>query len=363
MSEIIFPHTPKAARAALRLRLAVLALVLATVFAGFSVWLGGTYVGLMGGDVNADARVATLGDSLGVNSSVKFRGLRVGRVVALDATRKDGLYTARVVVEEKYAVRIPAGVVTRVVPGTLFGAEFVELREPASGDVRPAAYGGGGTLRDGAVLQADTSEEAIRLMDTFSALYRVIDAVDPAAMDMAMSQLSAALDGRGADLHQAVRRISGLVDDYTAAEPAFYRDLALLSDNLDTLADVEPDLAATLRNSLPIAETISSKAQKIDQLVRSSTELSRTVADFLETNGPKLVRLLDAVAPTYRAFVVGAGPFGRMLQLAPGVLHNGATSIVENAIQMAAKFSTRARQPYTSKDCPRYGSLQGRNCR
>jgi virulence factor Mce-like protein len=363
MSEILFPHVRKEARRALRLRLALIAVVAGSVFAGFSLWLGGSYVGLLGGDVVATARVVTLGDSLGVNSSVKFRGLRVGRVVSVDSTRdKDGLYSANVVIEDKFADQIPSSVVTRVVPGTLFGAEFVDLHATVSGSMGAAAPGHA-TVRDGTVFAADTSAEGIRLMDTFSALYRVIDAVDPAAMDMAMSQLSGALDGRGKDLHQAVGRISALVDDYAAVEPAFYRDLELLASNLDMLADVEPDLAATLRNSIPVAQTIATKAADIEKVIAATTALSARLATFLEAHGPTLDRFLADVAPTYRAFVNGRDAFTRILQFAPGVLRNGATAVSGGAIQMLAKFSAQARAPYTSADCPRYGSLRGRNCR
>lgn len=369
MSEILFPHTRVEKRRALRLRLAAIATAMLVLFAGFSLWLGGSYVGLLGGDVVASARVMTLGDSLGVNSSVKFRGLRVGRVVSLDSTQDaDGLYRARVVIDKEFAPQIPAAALTRVVPGTLFGAEYVELREVVSprsagaGSAAVARGPRGGSVEDGTVLQADTSEQAMRLMDTFSALYRVIDAVDPAAVDMAVSQLADALTGRGDDLRRGVRRISALVDDYSAAEPTFYRDLDLLARNLDLLADVEPDLAATLRNSLPVARTIATKAERIDEVLVASDALSAQISSFLEKEGPTLVRFLDEVRPTYDEFVRGRGPFVAMLRMAPTVLQNGAAAILENAVQMAAKFSTRAREPYTSTDCPRYGALAGRNC-
>lgn len=366
MSEILFPHTRVEKRRALRLRLAAIATATLVLFAGFSLWLGGSYVGLLGGDVVVSARVVTLGDSLGVNSSVKFRGLRVGRVVSLDSTKDaDGLYRAHAVIDEEFAPQIPAAALTRVVPGTLFGAEYVELREVAPSGAAGAAAGGrprGGSVEDGTVLQADTSDQAIRLMDTFSALYRVIDAVDPAAVDMAVSQLADALAGRGDDLRRGVRRISALVDDYSAAEPTFYRDLDLLARNLDLLADVEPDLAATLRNSLPVARTIATKAERVNEVIAATDALTARISSFLEKEGPTLVRFLDEVRPTYDEFVRGRGPFVAMLRMGPAVLQNGAAAIVENAVQMVAKFSTRAREPYTSQDCPRYGALAGRNC-
>jgi len=354
VSDLLFPRA--ASRSALELRLAGLAIVLATIFGAFSLWLGATYVGLIGGDVKATARVVTLGDSLGVNSPVKFRGLKVGRVVTVDNVRDSGgLYRAHIVIDDEHAGMIPSTVVARVLPGTLFGAEYVELRDLSASS--------GSALRDGDVLAADTSEETVRLMDTFSSLYRVIDEIDPVTLDKAVTQLAAALDGRGDDLNGDVQRITSLVRDYSDAEPTFYRDLDHLTSNLDTMADIEPDLAATLRNSLPVAETISDKAKRIKRLTKSTTSLSRHVDTFLTANTGTLAKLLNNTAPTYRAFATHQAEFNQILHLAPPVLNNGADSIKDGAVQMEAKFSLGMHPPYTAADCPKYGRLVGSNCR
>jgi phospholipid/cholesterol/gamma-HCH transport system substrate-binding protein len=354
VSDYLFPRA--ASRSALELRLAALAAVLGTIFGAFSLWLGATYVGLIGGDVQVTARVVTLGDSLGVNSSVKFRGLKVGRVVTVDNVRDaGGLYRAHIVIEDEHAGLIPSNVVARVLPGTLFGAEYVELREATPGNQT--------SVRDGAVIAADTSDETVRLMDTFSSLYRVIDQIDPVTLDKAVTQLADALDGRGADLNADVRRVNALVSDYSHAEPTFYRDLDHLTSNLDTLADVEPELAATLRNSLPVAETISDHAKRIKRLTASTTKLSKHVNAFLGANTDSLASLLNNTAPTYRTFASNQDAFNEILHGAPPVLNNGAGAIKDGAIQMEAKFSFGSHPPYTAADCPKYGRLVGSNCR
>jgi phospholipid/cholesterol/gamma-HCH transport system substrate-binding protein len=358
MSDHLFPRV--ASRSALELRLAALAVILAAIFGGFSLWLGASYVGLIGGDVKATARLVTLGDSLGVNSPVKFRGLKVGRVVTVDNVRDaGGLYRAHIVIDDEHAGMIPSTVVARVLPGTLFGAEYVELRQ-ADGATTVST---GSSVRDGEVLAADTSEETVRLMDTFSSLYRVIDQIDPVTLDKAVTQLAEALDGRGDDLNGDVRRVTALVRDYAGAEPTFYRDLDHLTSNLDTLADVEPELAATLRHSLPVAETIADKAKRIKRLTASTTTLSKHVNAFLGANSSTLASLLDNTAPTYRTFASNQEAFNAILHLAPPVLDNGAGSIKDGAIQMEAKFSLGTHPPYTATDCPRYGSLVGSNCK
>lgn len=365
MSDFVFPRARDRRR--LQLRLAALAVAMVTAFAVASLWLGASFIGLVGGDLGATARIPTLGDSLGVNSSVKFRGIRVGRVVQTDSARDaDGHYGARIVIDEEHAEGIPAGVRARILPGTLFGAEYVDLVVPAGtgpGLSRAAATGGGAALADGAVIPADTSAESIRLMDTFSAMQRVISAIDPAAIDLATSQLAGALDGKGDDLRRFIGRADRLVAGFAAAEPTFYRDLALLAENLETLADLEPGIAAALESSLPVARTIAGKARTIARLVTATTRLSAEVSAFLEQRGEQLTRFLHEVAPTYRAFVRGIEPFTEILRLAPAVLANGARAIKDGAVQMIALFGTERPGTYTAADCPRYESLRGRNCR
>lgn len=363
MSDLLFPRVKS--RRVLELRLTVLAGVMLAGFGLFSLWLGASFVGLIGGDVVATARVVALGDSLGVNSAVKFRGLRVGRVVSVDNSRDgDGLYAASIIIDQEHADQIPADARARVLPGTLFGAEYVELKQPTPSEGRMTLVSASGTpmVADGDVFAADTSDESIRLMDTFSVLYRVIDAIDPEAVDLAMSQLASALDGRGDDLHDAVGRVRNLVDDFSAAEPTFYRDLDLLTENLEALDDVEPELIDTLENSLPLARTIAKRDREIEKLVDSGTVLSGDIGAFLAANGGTLGTMLDELAPTYRTFVGGRAPFTDILRLAPPVLNNGSTAVKGGAIQMDAKFSAQIRNPYSSADCPQYGELKGRNC-
>jgi virulence factor Mce-like protein len=361
MSEMVFARPDRA----LRTRLVALAVVGGVVFAAVSAYLGLSFIGVVGRDVPVTVEVTTLGDSLGVNSSVKFRGLRIGRVLRLEnGADSDGTYTAHVVIEREFAGDVPRDVVARVLPGTIFGADYVDLVVPdAGGDAAPAAATGGARLESGQVVHADTSAPTVRLMDTFSATQRVLGAIDPASMDEALSQLATALDGRGEDIRGWIARANDLLRQAGAAEPDFYADLALLSRNLTTFSDLEPTLMQSLEDSLPTARTIAAKARSMRTLVTASTRLTGSMADFLVGNADRLVALLDAVRPTYDAFAGGVRPFNAILAKAVAVLRNGAFAVKDGAIQMRAQFNVDLVNPYTAKDCPRYGAMKGRNCR
>lgn len=353
MSDFLFTRPDRA----LKLRLTALAAVAAVLFAAGSAWLGLSFVGVVGRDVPVTVRVTTLGDSLGVNSSVKFRGLRIGRVQRVDNGQGDGgTYSAHVVIDRQYAGKVPAGVVARVLPGTIFGADYVDLTEPSHPTASRA-------LASGDVVEADRSAPTVRLMDTFDATQRVLGAIDPATMDQAVSQLADALDGKGAELRGFITRGNNLLRQAGAAEPTFYADLALIARNANTLGDLEPALAQTLRDSLPTARTIAAKARSTSTLMRSTSAVTADLTAFLAAHGPLLGAMLDAVMPTYHAFVGGIGPFTQILSMAAAVLRNGALAVKDGAIQMRAQFDLDIQNPYSAADCPRYGRLRGKNCR
>ncbi len=84
---------------------------------------------------------------------------------------------------------------------------------------------------------------------------------------------------------------------------------------------------------------------------------------FLADHGGELAQFLNALAPTYTAFVGGIKPFTAILRGAAPVLHNGATAISNHAIQMWADFAFDRPKNYTARDCPTYGTVKGSNCR
>lgn len=355
MSEFIFPRASRN-QAALRLRLAALAVAVGVVFALGAGYLGLNYLGYVGNSVTVTVRVTTLGDSLGIGSSVKYRGLRIGRIVKVAQRRgADGAYAVTAVLDPSEASNVPASVKARVLPGSIFGAEYVDLESSSAVS--------GGSVRNGDVIAADTSAEAVRVMSTLDSAQRILAAIDPSTLEESLSQLAGALDGKGASLHRFIAQASDLLKRSRSHEPALYADLNLLSTNLATTADLEPILAQALRAGLPTAAVISQNAQQLDASLTAGTDLTGNLAMFASQHGQSLANFLAAVDPTYGAFVNGISPFTRILQDAPAVLNNGAHAIRDHAIQMNAYFKADVRNPYTAADCPHYGALRGLNCR
>ncbi|MDT0202017.1 MCE family protein [Nocardioides sp. AE5] len=349
MSSVLFPH----ARDLRRLRLRVAAIGVAALLALGVVlgYLGGSYLGIFTSDVRLEAQLRTTGDSLGVNSDVKFRGMRVGRVIEVRTGTEP---SARILLMSEHADMVPADVVARVLPGTLFGNEYIDLVSPGTTS---------DPIAENAVVPADTSTETLRLMDTLSAAQRLLVAIDPAKLDTAISQLADALDGRGADLATFFDDANQLLASWSAHEDLFYRDLELLHDNLGLLQEIEPQLVDAVIDSLPAARVVAEQEQQIQQALVAGTRLAGSLDGFVAGQQMSLPGLLRNVAAVLEVMADASGRFQASLSLLPGVLENGAAAIKGGSIQMEAVIGLQFAQPYTPADCPRYGSLEGRNCR
>lgn len=383
MSEFLFPHARTGPRT-LRLRLAAVGLAGVVALGVLAGTLGLQTLGVLSGDVRLTVQLVTVGDTLGINSDVKFNGLRVGRVTEVEPTARpeetgwEGP-TATVLVAPEHAALIPASVRARILPGTLFGNEYVDL-VPASahgtgGDtptaVSPvpavsavsAVSAGGAHLADGDVVPADTSRRTLRLMDTFSATQRLLAAVDPAQWDVALSQLADSLDGRGARLAELVRDGDAFLGRWEQLHPQVQRDLDLLTEDSALIADIEPQLVAAVRDSRPLARTLVRQAEGTTRLLDGAARLlggEDGVTAFLRTNGAGTARLLNATAANLEVFAERHRSFALLLRKLPVLLRNGAAAVEDGRIQMEGVISRQQVEPYDAADCPAYRGLRGR---
>lgn len=335
---------------------AVAGTVVVALVLGAAAWLGGSYLGWFTRDLVVEARLPVSGDSLGVNSDVKFRGLRVGRVVEVQQGAEP---VARVIVLAEHADGIPADVRARVLPGTLFGNEYVDLVPPP----RKQRAADPGRLADGAVVPADDSVATVRLMDAFTSVQRLLVAVDPARLDVAISQLAGALSGHGDDLHRFLRDAKELVDAWEEVAPDFHRDVALVAENADTFAELEPTLVRVLRNSLPVARLWAKEQEAVERLLSETATLLGTAEAFLSAQQPVLAPILHHYSAITRVMAANSDLFARTLAGLPPVMENGADAVQGSRIQMEGVIGLQLPAPYDADDCPRYGALKGPGCR
>jgi phospholipid/cholesterol/gamma-HCH transport system substrate-binding protein len=362
MSEFLFTHS-KVDPLVLRLRLAALGTAGCLLLGLFCGVLGLQALGVLSSDVRATVQLPTVGDTLGINSDVKYNGLRVGRVIEVDARVRE----AEVLVEPEHADLIPATVHARVLPGTLFGNEYVDLVVPGRKDATRlvAAVRTGAVdehLSDGAVIPADTSRATLRLMDTFSATQRLLAAVDPEQWDLALSQLAGSLDGRGARLAEMVSDGDAFLARWEGVHPQVRRDLDLLTENADLLTEIEPRLVSAIRDTRPLARTLVEQEEGTTTLLAGVPRLldgRGGVTAFLRENGDETARLLNATAANLEVFAARYPSFALLLSKVPALLRNGAAAVKNDKIQMEGVLATKFYDAYDAEDCPAYRGLAG----
>ncbi|WP_370248970.1 MCE family protein [Nocardioides sp.] len=237
--------------------------------------------------VEVTLRTSQVGLGLRPQADVEFQGVRVGEV---DTVTTDGtVATVTLALDPDRVGQIPAAVDAMVVPKTLFGDKFVDLRAPAGAL-------GGPPLRAGArIAQTATATE---LGEIFDKLVPLLRGLQPQRLASVLSSLADVLDGRGADIARTLRSTEQVL---AALEPSYDdlgADLDLLAGVADTYATAAPDLVSILDDGAAIArEDLVPREEDLAALLDSVTGSSELTTAVLATNAADLVRLSGRSEP------------------------------------------------------------------
>src|SRR5690348_3055542 len=145
--------------------------------------------GSIGGPRHVSAELRDAGGSLANGADVKVRGVIIGRVTGIGPGAKGGV-RVDISVPQSDLDMVPANVVARILPATVFGTSFVDLVPPkgkaASTD----------SLRAGAVIPADRTQGTLELQQALDDIDSLVKAVGPAELASAIGSAAQALDGR-----------------------------------------------------------------------------------------------------------------------------------------------------------------------
>jgi phospholipid/cholesterol/gamma-HCH transport system substrate-binding protein len=230
-----------------------------------------------------------IGNQLVVPADVKLDGVLVGRVSGV--TTSGSLARLNLQIAKDRIDEIPADVVARILPKTLFGEKFVDLVIP------PGTPANAPHLKAGDVIEQDRSSTAIELQTVFNDLVPLLRSLNPAQLSITLSNLATAVRDRG----EALGRNLSLVNDYfgrfNKALPNFNHDISALADMASNYADATPDLLAMLRNFSVNARTITEKQDVYAQFLAGSSDFASTAADVFGQNADRLIQLAKVSKP------------------------------------------------------------------
>jgi phospholipid/cholesterol/gamma-HCH transport system substrate-binding protein len=295
-------------------------------------------------------KTSNVGLQLPALADVKIRGLLVGdvREVASDG---DGA-TLSLAIFPNEAHIIPRNVTARIVPKTLFGEKYVALQVPK--DPSSRSIGAGDVISE--------SHVAIEVEKVLSDLYPLLRTVEPAQLNYTLTALADALEGRGEAVGQNLVTLDGYLKKMNPKIPLLVDDLGKLATVSDTYAEVVPELANVLRNSVTTGTTFVEKEQKVQALFDDVAGFSRTSKDFLETNGDNIIRLSKQGQAQLPLFAKYAPEYPCLIKGLDNQLPRLSEQFRDYTLHINLEVLPNMPTGYSTADSPKNGARNGPHC-
>ncbi|GAA4079696.1 MCE family protein [Nocardioides kongjuensis] len=295
-------------------------------------------------------KTSSIGLQLPTRADVKVRGVIVGEVLdarsgAEGAELKLGIYPDKIGV-------IPANVTGSIVPKTLFGEKYVSLVVPDAGP--------SGTMRAGATI--DRTEVSTELEEVLSDLYPLLRTVQPADLNATLTAIATALEGRGELIGKNLETLDGYLKRLNPQIPALLEDLKLTADVSDTYADILPQVAQILDDTVKTTGTIEEREAALTATLRDIRSFSDTARSFLDANAERLKRAGELSTQTLAAVARYAPTIPCM---SAGIVKaQGRLAEAFRGFELHIVLETLQDQPrkYTAKDRPIFGEDRGPDC-
>ncbi len=233
------------------------------------------------------------GNALQKGSDVKLNGVPVGTVRRIDPVPGGARLTLGI--DPAVMKQIPADVVARLLPKTMFGERYVSLVAPAPTTAR---------LRAGAIVHEDTSAPAVELQRVFDEMLPLLRSIQPDKLASMMGSMATALQGRGNDIGLALSDWASYLHKLNPHVPAMAEDFARLADVARTYQSAAPDLVAALDSMVTTSRTMVADNDQLRRLYATVITSADTTQSWVAANentieilSDRSRRALTAVAP------------------------------------------------------------------
>jgi phospholipid/cholesterol/gamma-HCH transport system substrate-binding protein len=295
-------------------------------------------------------QTSKIGLQLPTRADVKIRGVIVGEVLSFESNTDGAVLTLGIYPDQMDT--IPGNVTGSIVPKTLFGEKYVSLEIPESGPE--------GQLQvDDTIGRTDVSIEVEKVL---SDLYPLLRTVQPAQLNATLNAMATALEGRGEKLGENLEVVDSYLKRLNPQIPDIVEDLRLTAETSDLYADVMPEVASILRNTITTTTTLESRDAKVHALYTDVAAFADTSQDFLAENGDNLIRLGQVSAAQLRVFAKYAPEYPC---LTGGIVRAGglqAEAFRGFTLHIVLEQLPAQPRGYTPADRPRFGETRGPNC-
>ncbi len=283
-------------------------------------------------------------------ADVKIRGVIVGQVLGFSATDQGAKVRLGIFPSQLHT--IPRNVTGAIVPKTLFGEKYVSLVVP---DAPSSDH-----LQVGQTITH--TDIPVEVQKVLADLYPLLRTVQPADLNLTLNAISTALEGRGEALGQDLVTVDHYLKRINPQIPQIVNDLRLTTTVSNTYADVMPEVAQILRNTIKTTGTLEDRHQQLQTLFTDVSSFSHTAHDFLSTNGDNIIRLGEVSRPQAQMLARYAPEYPCLL----GGLVNAGKREAEafRGFTLHIVLEALPHQPrgYTPADSPVYADNRGPSC-
>jgi len=256
--------------------------------------------------------------------------------------------------------QIPADVVARILPATVFGTSYVDPRPTSAPTVDAAATASKvGSLQPGAVIKADSTQKTLELQDALDSIDKLVKALAPAKLATALGAVSVAPVARDEEIGQAATELDTYLKGFQPEIKTLQGDLGKLATFLETVRKVAPDLLDSADHALNLLDIIVAHRADLDAVLTTGTQVAGSTQAFLAKNTKPLVRFLDDASK-----LVDALYDNRQIGITEVVqIHSIIGSIAQKAVQQGylhidANLNGGTLPYYGAGDRPSYGGAQ-----
>ncbi|MFF0815794.1 MCE family protein [Rhodococcus sp. NPDC003318] len=221
---------------------------------------------------------ADFADSGGIftNAEVTYRGVPVGRVGELHLT-DDGVEVDLLL--SSSAPEVPASARAVVANRSAIGEQYVDL-QPTTDE--------GPYLEDGSVITRQDTSIPVPVEQVLSSVNSLVRSVPLDALNVTVTELGTAFDGRGDDLQVLVDSLNSLTEAGIENLP---QTLQLIRDSR-TVLDTQSEQSSAIRQFSADVDLIAAQLRDSDpdlrRLIVTGTAASNEVGSLIDTSGPAL---------------------------------------------------------------------------
>ncbi|MGB7236439.1 MAG: MCE family protein [Rhodococcus sp. (in: high G+C Gram-positive bacteria)] len=280
--------------------------------------------------------------------SVQYNGVQVGTVVDIDSGIERSTVTMRI-----DATDVPASSMVRVVPRTLFGDVYLRLVDDGSDPAQ---------LASGDELAMDTSTEAVQLSEVYRRVTGLLERLEPAKAQIALTEISTALRGRGDSLGATIDRLASLTAVLEPRAQSVIDHTPQTRTLAEALAEATPDILATVEATTTLSQTMLARSRGVENLLTNAATLGNSASIAAQENTSNSITVIHNGAPVLRTTAENSSGLGATLDMFEPFGAAGARIFASGRFDITAVPDFSSPLPYTAAHCPKYPGLDGPNC-